>query len=51
MDEETIKKSDLLDYSFYDESHNLITVVNEAFLKKLFNADIILLHEDENDYN
>ena len=47
MVEEIIKKSDLLDYSFFDDNHNLNVVVNEGLLKKLFEADIILLHEDE----
>lgn len=47
MSEEIIKKSDLLEYSFYDDNHNLVTVVNEDLLKKVFNADIILLHEYE----
>ena len=47
MIEETIKKSDLLNYSFYDENHKLVTVVNEDLLKKIFKADIILLNETE----
>ena len=47
MIEETIKKSDLLNYSFYDESHKLVAVINEELLKKIFKADIILLKEIE----
>lgn len=47
MIEETIKKSDLLNYSFYDESHKLVAVVNEDLLKKIFEADIIMLNENE----
>lgn len=47
MIEETIKKSDLLNYSFYDEDHKLVTVVNEDLLKKIFKADIIMLNENE----
>ena len=45
MIEEMIKKSDLFNYSFYDEEHNLVTVVNEELLKKIFKTDIIILHE------
>ena len=45
MMEENIKKSDLLEYSFYDDSHKLVTVVNEDLLKKIFKSDIILLNE------
>lgn len=46
-DDVVIKKSELLDYSFYDDNHRLITVVNEDLLKKIFKSDVILLHEYE----
>lgn len=47
VEEEMIKKSDLLEYTFYDENHKLIVVVNEDLLKKMFGADIIMLNENE----
>ena len=45
--EEVIKKADLMQYGFYDDSHNYTIVLNQAYLKELFNADVILLEEYE----
>lgn len=45
MEDERINKDDILDYSFYDDQHKLNVVINKEYLKKLFNADIILLDE------
>ena len=47
MSDESILKSDLLDYSFYDDNHKLVTVLNEDLLKRIFKSDIILLDEKE----
>lgn len=47
MADETIKKLDLLDYSFYDDNNKLVTVLNEQLLKDIFKSDIILLKETE----
>ena len=45
--ENEITKESLLKYSFYDDDNRLNVVINEEFLKKLFNADTILLNEYE----
>ena len=42
-----ITRENLLKYSFYDDDNKLNVVINEEFLKKLFNADTILLNEYE----
>lgn len=44
---EEINKEDIFNYTFYDESHKLCVVLNTDYLKKLFDADIILLEEIE----
>ena len=45
MEDIKVNKSDILDYSYYDENNKLVTVLNVDFLKKLFNTDIISLCE------
>jgi hypothetical protein len=45
MKDETVNKLDLFQYTFYDESGNLVVVLDQEFIKKLFNADVILLEE------
>ena len=47
VEKEMIKKSDLLEYTFCDDQQKLNVVLNVEYLKKLFNADIILLEETE----
>lgn len=47
MEENMIKKSEIFNYSFYDDANNLTVVVNEKKLKQIFNADTILLQEYE----
>ena len=47
MDMENFLKSNILDYSFYDEQHNLIAVLNKQNLKQLLQVDEILLEERE----
>lgn len=42
---ENIKKEDIRQYSFYDETKQLCVVLNKDFLKKIFQADNILLEE------
>ena len=41
------KLEDILNYSFYDESHNLVVVVNRNKLKELSNADEVVFQETE----
>lgn len=40
-------KSNLLNYSFYDESGELVVVLNNEYIKELFGANKILLDEKE----
>ena len=42
-----INKNDLFKYSFYDEAHDYVFVLNQEYLKELLGADIILLEEIE----
>lgn len=44
---ENIDKSNLFNYTFYDDSHNLCVVLNTEYIKQLFEADIVLLEERE----
>lgn len=47
MEDEKINKKDLFQYTFYDNNHSLNVVLNVEYIKKLFNADIVLLEETE----
>lgn len=47
MDIEKFIREKLLDYSFYDEQHNLIAVLNKQNLKELLQVDVIMLEERE----
>lgn len=42
-----INKKDLFNYTFHDESGDLCVVLNVEYIKKLFNADVVLLDETE----
>lgn len=42
-----IKVRDILQYSYYDDQHNLSVVLDVDKIKQLFNADIIKLYEAE----
>lgn len=46
-DIDTINKNDIFNYSFYDDEHKLVTVLNEDKLKQIFNADRIIFNEIE----
>lgn len=43
---ETVSKKDLFKYSFYQENGKLAVVLDEEYLKKLFNADELLFKEN-----
>ena len=45
MENEKINKKDIFNYTFYNEDNKLCVVLNQEYLKKLFNADIVLLEE------
>lgn len=47
MNEQTIIRSDIIKYGYYDESQKYIVVLNKDKLKEIFNADIIKFEEDE----
>ena len=47
MESDKINKKDLFQYTFYDANHKLNVVLNVDYIKKLFNADIVLLEETE----
>jgi hypothetical protein len=47
MEIENFLRNKVLDYSFYDEQHNLIAVLNKQNLKELLKVDEILLEERE----
>ena len=47
MENEKINKEDLFHYTFYDSNHSLNVVLNVDYIKKLFNADNVLLEETE----
>ena len=38
-------KKDILRYSYYNEQHKLVVILNQAKLKELFDADEIYLEE------
>lgn len=42
-----LDKMKVLEYSYYDESHQLVAVLNRAYLQEVFGADIIVLEEKE----
>lgn len=41
--EEFLKE--IMDYSFYDDAHNLVVKLNEEKLKELYEADEIIFEE------
>lgn len=47
MKDDKIEKKDLFHYTFHDDSGNLCVVLNVENIKKMFNADIVLLEENE----
>lgn len=47
MKNDIIEKSNLFQYTFYDEGHKLNVVLNEDYIKEIFEADIVLLDETE----
>lgn len=47
MENEKINKKDIFNYTFYDDNKKLCVVLNQEYLKQLFEADIILLEETE----
>lgn len=46
-DKNKIDKKDIFQYSFYDDEHKLNVVLNEEYIKEIFDADIVLLKETE----
>ena len=42
-----LNRADLLDYSFYDDTHKVVAVLNERLLKQFLGADEIILKEYE----
>ncbi len=40
-----IKKSDIMDYGYYDETNKYIIKLNKEILKEIFNADDIIFEE------
>lgn len=42
-----IDKEKLFQYTFYDSNNELNVVLNVEYLKQIFNADNILLYENE----
>lgn len=42
----SLKKEDILDYAFYDETNKTIGILNERKLKEYLNVDEVLLHEE-----
>lgn len=47
MKNDMIEKSNLFQYTFYDEGHKLNVVLDEDYIKEIFEADIVLLKETE----
>ena len=47
MKSDMIDKNNLFQYTFYDESHKLNVVLDEDYIKEVFEADIVLLKETE----
>lgn len=47
MENEKINKKDIFNYTFYDDDKRLCVVLNQDYLKQLFEADIIMLEETE----
>lgn len=47
MENEKVNKVDLFQYTFFDNSGKLNVVLNVEYIKKLFDADIVLLEETE----
>ena len=47
MENEKINKKDIFNYTFYDDNKKLCVVLNQEYLKQLFEVDIILLEETE----
>lgn len=46
--DEKISKRDLFKYSFYQDNGKLAVVLDEEYLKELFNADELLFKESFN---
>lgn len=47
MEEEKLNKRDIFKYGYYDDSGKYIIVLNEEYLKKYFEADIITLKDSD----
>ena len=47
MENEKVNKVDLFQYTFCDNNGKLNVVLNVEYIKKLFDADIVLLEETE----
>ena len=47
MENDKINIVDLFQYTFHDDSGDLCVVLNVEYIKKLFNADVVLLDETE----
>ena len=43
--DELIKKEDILEYSYYDETMDYVVVLNKEKLKKIFKAQHIIFEE------
>lgn len=42
---DTIKKDDILNYGYYDESNKYVVVINRQKLKEIFGADRVIFEE------
>lgn len=39
-------KDSIMDYTFYDEQHNLVLCLNEDKIKEIFGVDKVIFQED-----
>lgn len=46
VEEEKIRKEDLFRYTYYNNNHELIGVLDVESLKRILNVDVIVLEEN-----
>lgn len=44
--DKNIKLKDVLRYTYYDDSHKLVAIIDKEKLKKLFDVDIVAFDEE-----
>jgi len=42
----TVQVKDIVKYTYYDDSHNLVAILDEDKLKEIFDADIVAFNEE-----